>query len=79
MLEPEYSSEIYGLFLRMLMDATDTGHIISLSFGGPLLETRYVETKQKRNLGIEALLTKTHIVDVINICKMNLSKKRKPY
>jgi hypothetical protein len=78
-LEPEYSREIYGLFWRVLMNATNIGHIISLSFGGPRLETRYVETKHKRNLGTEALSTNTHVVDVINIWNMNLSKKRKPY
>jgi hypothetical protein len=61
------------------MNATNIGHIISLSFGGPRLETRYVETKHKRNLGTEALSTNTHVVDVINIWNMNLSKKRKPY
>jgi hypothetical protein len=74
-LEPEYSREIYGSFWRVLMDATDIGHIKSLSFRGPRFETRYPETKHKQNLGIEALSTKTHVVDVINICKMNLRKK----
>jgi hypothetical protein len=45
---------------------------------GPRFETRYDKTKHKQNLGIEALSTKTHVI-VINIWKMNLRKKRKPY
>jgi hypothetical protein len=57
---------------------TEKGHTMALSFRGPRFETRYSKTKHKQNLGIEALSTKTHVVDVINICK-NLRKKRKPY
>ena len=49
------------------MDATDKGHIISPGFESPHMETRYVETKHKRNIGIEALSMKTHVVNVINI------------
>jgi hypothetical protein len=56
---------------------TEKGHTMALSFGGPRFKTRYSETKHKQNL-LEALSTKTHVVDVINICK-NLRKKRKPY
>jgi hypothetical protein len=33
MLEPECSREIYGLFWRVLMHATDRGRIIALDFG----------------------------------------------
>jgi hypothetical protein len=54
------------------MDATDTKHIISLGFESPRLETRYAEIKHKHNHGIEALSTKTHVIDVINIWKMNI-------
>jgi hypothetical protein len=43
-LESEYSREVYRLFWTVLMDPTNTGHIISLSFGSSNNETRYVET-----------------------------------
>jgi hypothetical protein len=45
--ELEYSCEIYGLFQRVLMDANGKAHMMALSFGGPYLETRYVETEHK--------------------------------
>jgi hypothetical protein len=78
-LEPEYSCEINGLFWRVRVDSNRKGHTIALSFGSSHKETSYVETKHQWNLRIEALSTKTHVVDVINIWKMNLRKKRKPY
>jgi hypothetical protein len=46
------------------MDATDKGHIISHGFGSPHMETRYVETKHKWNIGVEALSMKTHIINI---------------
>jgi hypothetical protein len=60
--ELEYSCEIYGLFQRVLMDANGKGHMMALSFGGPRLETRYIEIKHKGNLGIKTLSMETHIV-----------------
>jgi hypothetical protein len=42
------------------MDATDTRHIISLSYEGPRLETRYVETKHPWNLGINTSSSHQH-------------------
>jgi hypothetical protein len=38
------------------------GHIISVSFGVPRLETRYVEIKHKGNRGIKTLSKETHTV-----------------
>jgi hypothetical protein len=61
------------------MDATDTRHIISLSYGGSRLETRYIETKHKWNLGIKTLLMETRVVTYINIWKLNLKTKRQAY
>jgi hypothetical protein len=58
------------------MNPTDTGHIKSLSFGGPRLETGHGGTKLKRNLGIKTLSMETHIVKDINIWKLNLKPKR---
>jgi hypothetical protein len=49
-------------FEEWLWMLTEKGHTRTLSFG-PRFETRYVETKHKQNLGIEALSTKTHVVD----------------
>jgi hypothetical protein len=48
---------------------------MSLSFQGPHLETRYDETKQNWNLGIEALSMNAHVVYDINIWEPNLRKK----
>jgi hypothetical protein len=44
------------------MDANGKGHMMALSFGGPRLETRYIEIKHKGNLGIKTLSMETHIV-----------------
>jgi hypothetical protein len=60
--------DYFGECLWML---TEKGHSMALSFGGPYFETRYVENKHKQNHGIEALSTKTHVIDTINIWKMN--------
>jgi hypothetical protein len=68
--------DYFGECLWMLIEE---GNTMALSLRGTHFEKTYAETKQKQNLGIGALSTKTHVVDVINVCKMNLKKKRKPY
>jgi hypothetical protein len=61
------------------VDAKGKGHIISLSFGGLRLETRYVEVKHKRNLGIKTRSMETHDVKDVNIWELNLKTKRQAY
>jgi hypothetical protein len=44
------------------MDANGKGYTMALSFGGPCLETIYVEIKHKGKLGIKTLSMDTHTV-----------------
>jgi hypothetical protein len=55
------------------MDANGKGYTMALSFGGPCLETKYVEIKHKGNFNGDPHR------QVINIWRLNLKKERNAY